>query len=257
MDLSGPYTKNRIKEQYWIKFKDQYSKMSWDVFSPTKDTIPYHLESKLIYFTKINRPIKYLRCDNAGEQGDTIKELCEAYGISVEYTSPNPPQQNGTIERQFHTDLTRANSMMEAANLKQTTRNILLFEAILTASTVNHICVKPQQTKSPYELFYGKPPKLTVKHLIEFGRIGFVTIHNSIRSKMKPKSIKCIFVGYAPHHTSDTYKMYNPVTGKLILSRDIRWLDWVPYNPISTLPIDAQEPSDTHFLIPETPVHHP
>ena len=52
MDLSGPYTKNRIKEQYWIKFKDQYSKMSWDVFSPTKDTVPYHLESKLIYFTK-------------------------------------------------------------------------------------------------------------------------------------------------------------------------------------------------------------
>ena len=147
--------------------------------------------------------------------------------------------------------------MMEAANLKQTTRNILLFEAILTASTVNHICVKPQQTKSPYELFYGKPPKLTVKHLIEFGRIGFVTIRNSIRRKVKPKSIKCIFVGYAPHHTSDTYKMYNPVTGKLILSRDIRWLDWVPYNPISTLPIDAQEPSDTHFLIPETPVHHP
>jgi hypothetical protein len=31
--------------------------------------------------------------------------------------------------------------------------------------------------------------------------------------------------------------MYNPVTGKIILSRNVRWLDWVPYDPISSLPI--------------------
>ena len=79
VDLTGPYARNKIKDQYWIKFKDQFSKMSWDVFSPTKDTIPYHLETRLLYFQKINKPIKYLRCDNAGGQGATMKEMSICY----------------------------------------------------------------------------------------------------------------------------------------------------------------------------------
>ena len=35
----------------------------------------------------------------------------------------------------------------------------------------------------------------------------------------------CIFVGYAKNHAGDTYCMFNPTTKRVIISRDIQWLN--------------------------------
>ena len=40
---------------------------------------------------------------------------------------------------------------------------------------------------------------------------------------MKYKTYKAIMVGYANKHTKDTYKVYNPDTKKVVISRDIKW----------------------------------
>ena len=32
------------------------------------------------------------------------------------------------------------------------------------------------------------------------------------------------FVGYSMSHTADTYRMYNPKTGGITITRDIYWL---------------------------------
>ena len=53
----------------------------------------------------------------------------------MEYTAPHTPQQNGIVERQFATDLRRAQSMMEAADLTEHLRDLLINEAIMTATT--------------------------------------------------------------------------------------------------------------------------
>jgi hypothetical protein len=55
--------------------------------------------------------------------------------------------------------------------------------------------------------------------------------------KSNKKAEKCVFVGYADHHTPDTYRMYKPNTRTIILSRDVKWHDWVSYNPKSSLPL--------------------
>jgi hypothetical protein len=48
--------------------------------------------------------------------------------------------------------------------------------------------------------------------------------------------------------------MYNTVTGKIILSQNIRWFDWAPYNPISSLPINQDM---TYNPLPNLPEPHP
>ncbi len=47
--------------------------------------------------------IKYLRCDNAGENLEDLSSVCTKHGIQMEYMAPNTPQQNGVAERKFFT----------------------------------------------------------------------------------------------------------------------------------------------------------
>ena len=74
-------------------------------------------------------------------------------------------------------------------------------------------------------LLYIEDTKIAA-HLIQFGRIGYVTDRAKIKGKMKPRSMRCVMVGYASNHSADTYLMYNPRTRKVIMSRDIQWADF-------------------------------
>ena len=154
----------------------------------------------------------------------------------MEYTAPYTPQQNGIVERQFATDLRRAQSMMEAADLTESMRNMLRNEAIMTATTMANITCNDMTNKlSPYQKFYGKPPLLKLEHLVQFGRLGYVADRRKIKSKLAPKAYKCLFVGYAFNHSAHTYRMYNPRTRFIINTRDVRWEVWNTKDPKSTL----------------------
>jgi transposase InsO family protein len=181
-------------------------------------------------FQGLQISVKFIRCDNAGEHQQELQNVCAKYGIQLEYTAPNTPQQNGLAERQFATDLSRANAMMEAADLTISMRNMLRGEAIMTASLMDNLCCKDGK-QTPYENFYNKPSLLNPSHFIQFGRIGYVTDRVKINGKNKPKALKCLFTGYADMHSPHTYRFYNPITRNIILSRDVRWDVWNTVNP--------------------------
>ena len=52
-----------------------------------------------------------------------------------------------------------------------------------------------------------------------------------MRSKLDNRGKTCMFVGYADDHTKDVYRFLNIHTNRIILSRDIRWLNiiWKRY----------------------------
>jgi hypothetical protein len=70
---------------------------------------------------------------------------------------------------------------------------------------------------------------------VQFGRLGYVTDRRKIKSKLAPKAFKCLFVGYAFNHSAHTYRLYNPKTRHIILSRDVRWDDWNTKDPKQAL----------------------
>jgi hypothetical protein len=72
----------------------------------------------------------------------------------------------------------------------------------------------------------GWPPISTwinVSHINTFRCISYAHIPSELRKKLDDRSEKCIFIGYS--ETSKAYRLYNPITKKLILSRDVKFLE--------------------------------
>jgi hypothetical protein len=111
--------------------------------------------------------------------------------------------------------------MLKTANLKYHVQLRLWAEAVNTATKIGNISIFPGEIKSPYKKLYNTPPKLTPKHLVEFGRIGYVTDRTKITIKSKMRSNRLIMVGYADDHSPDTYRMYDPDTKMIKSTRDI------------------------------------
>ena len=47
-------------------------------------------------------------------------------------------------------------------------------------------------------------------------------------------------VGYVEKSKSDTYKLYNPETNRVNITRDVKWADWKMKNPAETLKIFSE-----------------
>ena len=66
-----------------------------------------------------------------------------------------------------------------------------------------------------------------------FGEMAVIAIHEGkkMRSKLDDRGKTCMFVGYAEDHAKDVYRFLNIHTRRIILSRDVRWLNiiWKQY----------------------------
>ena len=225
VDTSGPYAPAISGSQYWFLVVDDYTRKSWSYFGKKKNQLGEKVGNLLDILKGAGIAVKYVRCDNAGENMKQLQAMCETRGITMEYTAPNTPQQNGVVERKFVTIRDRAQALMIGARLSRDYEQLLWAEAVYTATRLTNIVVNTYlKTLSSDELWYGTPPKL-FDHLTQWGRIGFVKDQKIIK-KLTKKSIKCVMVGYADHHSADTYRMFNMETKKILLSRDIVWAEW-------------------------------
>ena len=131
--------------------------------------------------------------------------------------------------------------MLISAHLTKKTAEILWAEAVSTSEKLKNCRVNTHNRKmSPYELFHGKSPKI-LKGLIQFGRVGYVTIRDKFKSKFSPKSKRCLMVGYADDHQYNVYRMFNPSSRKIILSRDVVWGAWERMNSHSDKRVNTFE----------------
>ena len=72
---------------------------------------------------------------------------------------------------------------------------------------------------TPEEAWSLQKPR--VDHLRIFGSVAFAKIPEEKRTKLEDKSQKCILLGY-PENSSG-YKLYNPITNKVVMSRDVEF----------------------------------
>ncbi|KAG0482864.1 hypothetical protein HPP92_010948 [Vanilla planifolia] len=70
---------------------------------------------------------------------------------------------------------------------------------------------------TPQEAWSGYTP--SVSHFRIFGCIAYAQVPNAIRKKLDDKGEKYIFIGYSKE--SKAYKLYNPLTKKVFISRDV------------------------------------
>ena len=149
-----------------------------------------------------------------------------------EFTAPGTPQQNSVAERRIPTLMGRARAMLIQAGIDSKGKGELWCEVISTATKFDNIMVRADRTKPLYTLFYNKDA-MYMKHMRTFGEMAVVAIHEGkrMRSKLDNRGKTCMFVGYADDHAGDVYRFLNIHTKRIIMSRDVRWLNiiWKHY----------------------------
>jgi hypothetical protein len=86
MDVSGPFPPTLGGHRYWAIFKDQYSGMAWNVFTPNIEKVYEITKGKFYYFADLKKELRFFRCDNAGDYGK-IELLSHKFGVTMEYTA--------------------------------------------------------------------------------------------------------------------------------------------------------------------------
>eukprot|EP00253_Pinus_taeda_P015635 PITA_15635 len=96
-------------------------------------------------------------------------------------------------------------------------------EAVTCAVYILNRCpTKAVMNKIPEEAWSGQ--KQTVTHMRVFGCVAYAHVPDQLRKKLDSKGEKCVFIGYCDE--SKAYKLYNPSTKKLIVSRDVQFIEY-------------------------------
>ncbi|KAJ9538731.1 hypothetical protein OSB04_031464 [Centaurea solstitialis] len=249
------------------------------------------VQEELVYLMwfSLLKEIRVTASDYMGEpKMDVAKEfdnhLMEC-GIVSQLTPPYTSQMNGVSERRIRTLLDMVRSMMCRSMLPmsfwghalETAAHIVESNttALMKVNTAGyHCCVIPQTSlikysildieiqilshilnrvptksveKTPYEIWSGKKPTLSFLKIW----VCKVYVKRTTSEKLKPKSDKCIFVGYPK--TTVGYYFYNPSENKVFLACNGEFLE----NKFLSLEntrndVDLQEvEEDTTLLIVE------
>ncbi|GJY89565.1 retrovirus-related pol polyprotein from transposon TNT 1-94 [Tanacetum coccineum] len=131
--------------------------------------------------------VKFLRTDNGTEfVNQTLREYYEKVGISHETSVARSSQQNGVVERQNHTLIEAARTMLIYAKAPL----FLWAEAVATACyTQNRSIIRLCHGKTPYELLHDKLPNLSFFHV--FGALCYPTNDSENLGKLQPKADIC------------------------------------------------------------------
>ena len=95
-------------------------------------------------------------------------------------------------------------------------------EAIATTIyLINRCPTKSVCGKIPLEAWSRN--RWTVEHLRVFGCVAYARLPKEQRKKLDEKGVKCIFTGYSSE--SKAYRLYDPINKKIIISRDVEFLE--------------------------------
>ena len=208
----GSYGGNR----YFIIFIDDFSRKTWVYFLKEKsDALKVFKEFKALTKVESNHKLVAVRSDRGGEYTyNAFQAYCKEQEIRHQLTAAYTPQQNGIAERKNKTILNMTRSMLKEKNLPKE----LWAEAIACSIYLLNRCpINSVKRMTPQEAWSRYKPNVT--HLRVFGCVVYAQVPEAKRRKLDDRGEKCVFVGYSEE--SKAYKLYNPLIGKLVVSRDV------------------------------------
>jgi len=163
------------------------------------------------------KKVKVLRSDNGTEYtSDKFKEFCEDAGIEHQYTTVYTPQQNGVSERKNRTIMEMARCLL----FEKKVPKMFWAELVNTATyLLNRLPTRALDNKTPYEAMRGSKP--SVQHLKVFGGVCYSQVPKEKRAKLDEKAEIGVFMGYSS--VTKGYRIYQPLSKKLIVSRDVKF----------------------------------
>ena len=195
---------------YFVLFVDDCTNMSYVYLLKHK----YEVFDVFVTFynmivTQFQTQPQILRFDNKGEYVNlNMKHFITNHGLIHQTTCPDTPQQNGVVERKNQ-------------NLLEITRS-LMFESRVPASywpkalatatyLTNHLPTKALHFQTPLDTLKTHVP-IPSSHSLPprvFGYVVYVHLPKRFHTKLEPRAIKCVFLGYG--NTKRGYRCFDPV----------------------------------------------
>ncbi|KAJ4721161.1 Retrovirus-related Pol polyprotein from transposon TNT 1-94 [Melia azedarach] len=180
---------------------------------------------------QFQQQIKILRSDNGAEYySEVLGKYLEKQGIIHQSSCVGTPQQNGIAERKNIHLLEVARALLFQMKVSK----VFWGDAILTACyLINRMPTRVLNFDTPFKTLEKSFP--SSKHLISslsprvFGCTAYVHNQDIHKSKLDPRALKCMFVGYSPFKKG--YKCFHPPTRKYFVSLDVTFVENQPYQP--------------------------
>ncbi|TFY83163.1 hypothetical protein EWM64_g851 [Hericium alpestre] len=169
-----------------------------------------------------SRKLKVLRSDGGGKyvSCEVCQFLCDK-GIRHETTTADSPEFN------------------EDSGLPKS----FWFDAVEYAMYIHNIILMCSLTTNvmPHEAWTGNKPDVLL--IRTFGCHAFVHIPDSCHHKLDPKSLICMFIGYAKH--CKAYRLVHRPMGCIIESRDVIFEETPNHEHLERVQIEVDPESDT------------
>lgn len=225
-DVWGPSRVNTLTEKRWfISFIDDHTRLTWVFLMKSKSEVSEIFQKfHCMINTQFQTQIQTLKTDNGKEFfNSTLGTYLIQHGIIHLSSCVDTPQQNGVAERKNRHLLEVARSLMFATHVPK----IFWGDALLTAAyLINRMPSKVLKFQTPCQTLLQLFPHTRFISFIDpkvFGCTAFVHLHSQHLSKLDPKSVKCIFIGYSSHQKG--YKCYSPATRKIYNSMDVTFFE--------------------------------
>ncbi len=194
-------------------------------------------------------PIQILRQENAKENVALIKIAKGKdwkHNFKTEVTARNTPQQNLKLEMAFTVIPAQARTMLISPQIPDGERFKLWPEVTVTATFLNNLVPvtvnRENKTRGEHT---GHKILLWVKFLQTFDEAG--TVKEGKKGKVLDRGITMMLVGYDNEHNGNCYRMYNPVTSRVVITQDVIWFGRVFY---TRLPHKLDHKSMPVVLVP-------
>ncbi|CAL5331407.1 unnamed protein product [Camellia sinensis] len=225
-DLGGPQRTPSLKgSKYYIDFIDDLTRMCWIYFLRFKSEVAaVFWKFKAWVENQSGYKMQLLRSDNGKEYTSEQFDLfCEEAGIEHQLTAPYTPQQNGVSERKNRTLMEMTRCLLHEKGLQKK----FWAEAANTAIfLLNRLPTRALKRKTPFEAWYGYKPSL--HNFKVFGCLCFSYVPQVKRDKLDKKAEPGVFIGYS--NISKAYRVFHPQTGKILISRDVTFMENEQWN---------------------------
>ena len=220
---------------YYIVFVDDYTRVSWVyLINDHRQVLDIFCQFILEIITQHSTTPKVIRTDNALELiQSALQQFCVDHGIIHQTTFPYTSSQNGVVERKHRILLDITRTLLYEMYVP----HYLWSDVIVTATYLhNRLPSSPLGGAIPLTRLFPNASLFPLP-LRVFGCTTFVQDYTPSLSKLAPRALKGVFVGYS--RTQKGYRVYFLDTRRYITSADVTFHEDVPYFSSSTTPLKA------------------
>ena len=226
--------------RYFVTFVDDFSRVTWLYLMKNRSELFSHFSAFCAEIkTHFNLSVQTLRSDNAKEYfSESFQTYMTQNGILHQSSCVDTPSQNGVAERKNRHLLETARALLFQMHVPKS----FWADAVSTACfLINRMPSSVLHGETPYHVLFPTKPLFPIAPKI-FGSTCYARDVRPQVTKLDPKSLKCVFLGYS--RLQKGYRCYCPSLNKYLVSTDVTFLEHIPFFPAASPPSSQGENDD-------------